>query len=320
LNELANEFRGQDVVFLAVTDDDEERLKSFLPKHPIDAIIGIDTEDTSFKAFGLNFFGVTVLIGKDGSIIGTTLTENLTADMLKDALAGKNPALPQMQTTQSDPDWDKNSIDWQDGIVPLMYAIIKPIKPNGGRESAGSDRITADGVGLMELVELAYQADPLHVDWQMPTDNQAYRAAFRVPEDRKEYLLPYMQKTLADFFGIKARWEDRERDAYVLRHIHGFPVLPESRSEKEQVLAWHGKITLRRQPVSVLCKILANIVLQAIVVDEVGMTGNYDFDLSYQHGNPQLTIQGLRDVGFEVVKERRNVPILVVTPEGAAKP
>jgi uncharacterized protein (TIGR03435 family) len=319
LNQLANEFRGQDVVFLAVTDDDEERLKAFLPKHPIDAIIGIDTEDRSFKAFALNYFGTTVLVGKDGNIIGTTDTENLTADVLKDALAGKSPALPQTQSNQSDVDWDKNSIEWQDGIVPLMYAIIKPIKPNGGAERAGSDRITADGVGLLELVELAYKTDPFHVDWQMPRDNQAYRAAFRVPEGRKEYLLPYMQQTLADFFGIEARWEDRERDVYILRHMQRYPVLPESRSEKEQVLAWHGKITLRRQPVSALCKILANIVLDAIVVDEVGMTGNYDFDLSYQHGNPELTTQGLRELGFEVVKERRNVPILVVTPERAPK-
>jgi uncharacterized protein (TIGR03435 family) len=320
LNELANEFRGQDVVFLAVTDDDEERLKSFLPKHPIDAMVGIDTEDTSFRAFGLNSIPATVLVGKDGHIIGASLAENITADVLKDALAGKSPALPQMQSMQSDVHWDKNSIDWQDGIVPLMYAIIKPIKPNGGAEWAGSDRITADGVGLLELVELAYQTDPLHVDWQMPRDNQAYRAAFRVPEDRKEYLLPYMRQTLVDFFGIKARWEDRERDVYVLRHMQGYRVLPESRSEKEQVLAWHGKITLRHQPVSALCKILANIVFHAIVVDEAGMTGNYDFDLSYQHGNPELTTQGLRESGFEVVKERRNVPILVVTPEGAAKP
>jgi len=149
----------------------------------------------------------------------------------------------------------------------------------------------------------------------MPRDNQAYRAAFRVPEDRKEFLLPYMQQTLADFFGIEARWEDRERDVYVLRQIQGRPVLPESQSEKEQVLALHGKITLRRQPVSALCKILANILFHAIVVDEVGMTGKYDFDLSYQHENPELMTQGLRELGFEVVKERRNVPILVVTPE-----
>jgi uncharacterized protein (TIGR03435 family) len=77
----------------------------------------------------------------------------------------------------------------------------------------------------------------------------------------------------------------------------------------------HGKITLRRQPVSALCKILANILFHAIVVDEVGMTGKYDFDLSYQHENPELMTQGLRELGFEVVKERRNVPILVVTPE-----
>jgi thiol-disulfide isomerase/thioredoxin len=147
LNELANEFRGQDVVFLAVTDDDEERLQSFLPKHPIDAMVGIDTEDASIKAFGLNFFGATVLVGKDGHIIGTTLTVNLTAEMLKDALAGKSPTLPQMLSMQSDPDWDKNSIEWQDGIVPLMYAIIKPIEPNGGTERAESNHITAVVLG-----------------------------------------------------------------------------------------------------------------------------------------------------------------------------
>jgi len=37
LNQLANEFRDQGVLFLAVTDDDVDRLKPFLAKQPMNA-------------------------------------------------------------------------------------------------------------------------------------------------------------------------------------------------------------------------------------------------------------------------------------------
>jgi uncharacterized protein (TIGR03435 family) len=317
LNELAKQFQNQGVVFLAVTDDDTDRLKPFLAKRPINAIIGIDTERKNWKAFDVPSIPHTVIIGKDGTLVGATLPENITPEVLREVLAGKRPVLPPKEGIASDLAWDDNSIEWQDGVVPAMYAIIKPITTTTSGGWPRPDHITADGVPLEVLVQMAYQTDHYHVDWRMPKDDQTYRAAFKVPEERKERLLPYMRDTIADLFGIQAHWEEQERDVYVVRRTEGHAPLLESSTPKQLVQMMRGQITLRRQPVTKLCDFLTNS-LRAVVLDETGMAGQYDFDLPYQPGQPAVTIQALKDIGLETIKARRAIRVLVVAPVGTA--
>jgi thiol-disulfide isomerase/thioredoxin len=94
LNKLAEEFRGQDVVFLAVTDDSEDRVKAFLDAQPTEAVIGIDAGRKTGKAFGAATIPHTVIVGKDGRVIGVTYPEHVTADVIREALAGKSPVFP----------------------------------------------------------------------------------------------------------------------------------------------------------------------------------------------------------------------------------
>ena len=77
-----------------------------------------------------------------------------------------------------------------------------------------------------------------------------------------------------------------------------------------------GKITLRRQPVSKLCQLLTNS-FGAVVLDETGMGGLHDFDVPYQPGQLDVVSKGLHEMGIDAVKARRNLQILLVTPDGA---
>jgi uncharacterized protein (TIGR03435 family) len=311
LNQLADEFRDKGVAFLAVTDDDEDRLKPFLAKQPINAIIGVDTERKNWNTFSVPSIPDTLLIGKDGHIIGATIPENLTAEVLRDALAEKSVTLPAKQSIPSDLEWDDH-IPWEDGVRPTAYAIIKPIKTATGAAWPRPGHFTADGVTLEVRVQNAYQTDFFHIDWQAPKDEHTYRAAFRVPEGRDEQLFPYVRETLAQMFGVRAHWSEQERDVYVLQRIEGEAGLPEARTEKELAQMLRGRITLKHQPIAKLCDLLANS-FSAIVVDETGLNGHYDFEIPYQPGQPEVTTNALKKVGLEAVKARRKVKVLVVT-------
>lgn len=314
LNHLASEFRDKGVVFLAMTDDDPERLTSFLAKHPLNAFIGIDKDRKNWQSFGVLSIPHTVLIGKDGQTIGVTTPENITAAVLREALEGVKPVLPLKQGIDSDLSWDERSISWQDGVVPAIYAIIKPIKTATSGIWPRPAHFTADGVPLQALVQAAYETDSLHVDWRSRQDGQTYRVAFRVPDDRKERLLPYMRQTLANLFGIQARWENRESEVYVVRRLGRRAGPSVSQSDKELVQMMRGKLTLRRQSTGKLSQLLSN-VLGRVVVDETGLSGSYDFDIPYQHGDVSLTTTALREIGIEAVSAMRTIPILVVVSE-----
>jgi uncharacterized protein (TIGR03435 family) len=311
LNQLADEFQHNDVIFLALTDDNADRLTPFLAKHPINAIIGVDTERKSWKSFDVPSIPHTVLIGRDGRIIGATLPENITSETLRQALAGNNPALPTKEGIPSDLAWDDH-LQWPDGVRPTMYAIIKPIKTltSGAKPQPG--HLTVDGAPLEALVWLAYQTNSFHIDWRMPNDKQTYRAAFRVPEGREDHLFPYMRETLAEMFDIDARWTEQAREVYVLRRIKGRAPLPASSADKEIAQMLRGTMTLRDEPISKLCEMLASS-FNAIVLDETGIDGRYDFELPYQPGQPEMTSEALNKLGFETTKARRDIPVLVVS-------
>ena len=312
LNQLANEFRDQGVVFVAVTDDDADRLKPFLAAQPMNAIIGIDTERKNWKAFSVPSIPHTVLIGKDGSILGATYPEKITAAVLRDALAGKKPALAPKEGVESDLEWDDHAIEWRDGVAPAMYAIVKPIQTTTSGTWPRPGHITADGVPLEVLVQVAYQTDSYHVDWRMPKGDKVFRAAFRVPEDRQERLLPYMRETLAMLFGFQAHWESQERTVYVLRRVEGHAAPGEATAGKEIAQMLRGKITLRRQPAGKLCEMLSN-ALHSAVADETALDGRYDFDLAYQPGQPDVMAGALKDAGLEVVQAQRHIQVLTVS-------
>jgi hypothetical protein len=52
-----------------------------------------------------------------------------------------------------------------------------------------------------------------------------------------------------------------------------------------------------------------------IVIDETKLSGEYNWNLPYQHGKPEATLAQLKDLGFEVIKAKRPVNMLVVEPE-----
>lgn len=308
LNQVANEFRNESVVFLAITDDGVDGLRPFLAKQPVDAIIGIDTEHKNWKPFGVSSLPHTVLIGKDGHILGITVPEAITAEVLRTALADKNPTLPK-KGLAPDVAWDESL--QSDGIPPMMYAVIKPVVTDGNVAKTLPDHFVGDGVSLKFLVSYAYQADRLHLDWQMPEDGLRYRVAFRVPQGRDEQLLPYMRETLPSFFGLQVRWEERSQEVYVLRRIPGLSRLSESHAGKAMVQMTHEKVIMRRQSIDTLCGALMD-AFDAVVLDETGLDGLYDFEIP-RHS--EAMNETLKNIGLEAVKQHRNVRVLVVTPE-----
>jgi uncharacterized protein (TIGR03435 family) len=320
LNKLATEFSGQPVVFIAITDDSEERLKSFLKTTPIKTWIGIDSERTSWSVFGIHGIPADVIVGTDGRFVGATAPDNLTTQILRDVIDGKTVNLSPLETRQANPEWDQDEIEWKDGVSPISEVIIKPISTTtsfGSLRPEGNS-LTVDGFPVNGLVMFAYQIDPFRLDWRIPwteTPSGLYRVAARVPKGREQQLLPLFQNALAATFALKVHWEQEERDVYVLRvPANSKPGLTAATpGEKPLFEAGHGKGTAKRQPVAKLSSFLGNFVVHAPVVDETGLAGEYDWDLPYQPGQPNVALQALKDMlGLELVKTRRPVKMLVV--------
>lgn len=324
LNQLAKDLADQPVVFISVTDDAVDRAQAFLKTTPMKSWIGIDTNRQNWARFSVPSISHTIIIGPDSKVKAITLPENVSAQAVRDVLAGKAIALPLKEIgVELDLEWDQNQIEWKDGIKPLFQILIKPVSSelSGSMRSPTGDYLTADGVLLEVLLQIAYDTDNFHLDWRLPDSNQTYRFAARVPKGRESQMLPLLQNTLAATFNLKATWQPQEKDVYVLRVSDNELVKRAAAAPNQQSFfqSMRGTGKAQRKPLADLTGFLTN-ALQLLVVDETGLSGDYNWELPYQPGQPDVTIRAVRErLGLEPVKARRFVKMLVVEPADAGK-
>ena len=321
LNEMAKELADQPVVFISVTDDEETRLNEFLKSVPLKTWIGLDSARANWRPFDLHSIPTTVIVNPDGKLLATTRPASLTTQKVRDLLRGQIVSLPAPETRDSNLSWDQDEIEWKDGVSPVASVIIKPIKTatSGSMYQPGGNFLTADGVPPQVLMDMAYQADVYHMDWRVPraASPESYRVVARVPKGRESQLLPLFQSALAATFGFKARWQTQEKDVYVLRVIEGqtAKLTVAGKDEEKDFRFLRGRGSSKGHPIDKLSEFLSHAVFNWIVIDETKLTGEYNWDLPYQHGKPEFTLPQLKELGLEVIKARRPVNILVVEPE-----
>lgn len=315
LNEVEKELAGEAVVFISVTDEEESRLRTFQESNPIDSWVAFDFDRSSFKAFGVPSIPHTVILDRQGSIVAETTPSEVTADRLRRLLRGEVAHFAPKETRPSNLTWDRQEIDWKDGLEPLAQFIIKPIATatGGSFHRPGSSRYSADGASLRALIQDAFRTDHRHVQYQLPESDQQYRISVAVPEageDAEGRLFEYFQASLMSLFHFEAEWQPQERDVLVLQRGSTAP-LPDSSATPEFSFG-RGSIRGRAQPMERLTFVLTNF-LGKIVVDETGLSSNYDWDLTYMEGKPEILKEGLREgLGLELKPARREVSILVV--------
>jgi len=87
LNDLADKFANDDVVFAAVSNERATTVTEFLKKHTMKYSVFVDTEKSAtYNAFGVRVIPRSFVIDPDRVILWTGHPEKLTADLLTSLL------------------------------------------------------------------------------------------------------------------------------------------------------------------------------------------------------------------------------------------
>jgi len=316
-NNLVDSLAGNDhVVFVSIAIDDADRLVEFLRDHPVKGSVGADPERRTHESYGIPGVGYWVVVGKDGKVLAVTEPAHVTADVLTEAAAGGKIDVPGVVTEAGNLTWDRELIDWKDGIAPLTQVIIKPVttRTAGQWYRPGGNRFSADGAGLQPLLVFAYDVEFEQLDIRLkPT--QTYRVSAVVPPGHEALLRPLLREALKATLGFQVREEERETDVYVLRRADGVDPKWNSAESDEPTRAASGRRMLgTRQPASVLREQLT-MVLRRLVIDESRLTGLGSWDVEVPKDKPEIIIEQVwRQLGLRVESARRSVKVLVVEP------
>jgi uncharacterized protein (TIGR03435 family) len=306
LNELAEEFKGKPVQFIAITAEDKETVTKFLAKRSIKTWIALDTDQAMNRAYAVEAIPHTVVLDKDGRIAAITYPTMLTAKVIEDLLAGKQIYLPE-PTSEKAPENENQA-------RPLFQTLIRPSSyTNTVGFHYGKGNMEADGFTLQGALPLIFNISSDRIVAHAPLPKGLYDFVVTQPWPPKadEGANTLLQEAVKSAFGLMVDKQTNQMDAFILRVKESNPPDLTASATKGMHLSTSlasGVASVKGVGVSITA--MASFLedrLETPVVDETGLTNHYDISLEWKQeswGKPNIAglKQAVRDqLGLERV-------------------
>ena len=317
LNELADKFKDQPVQFIAITDQEEKEVVPFLRKKPIHAWIGLDTDKSMFKAYGITSIPHTVVVDQKGRIAAITNPTSLTEEHLTDVLAGKTIAFAQGRSKKPSTRGQAPAASRTEREA-LFQVIIRPSE--GGITTSTRDRgnLALLGATVLDVLSSSFSINPTRIVNSSALPEGRFDFIVKTPDTENENVKTWLQQAVEATFGVVARPETREMDAFVLKAGQLTERLaPAAFSQGSSISTGGGSLNCANQTLSSLARCLEDI-LGKPVINETGSTNCYDFQLLWDEKSPgevdpvDLTRALHEQLGLELAPAKRAVEVLVL--------
>lgn len=331
INELAEAF-DDSVQFISITDETEPVVRQFLRHRAIKGWVGLDTDRSAFKVYGVQSIPTTIIVRRDGRVALRTTPERVDAALLRRALEGKalppshdeiDPRLAEAlarveQMRSGAPDHAES-----DAEPPLASALIRLAREPVSSATTRPTSFELHNESLRRILAYAYGKDALNIVGIRPAMEdrvegpeaalrERYDVMVSVPPAHAGQQVILMRALLEASFEIEKQL--RPTDVYVLRVPQGHdPKLEKALTQghASRVLE-PGRLLMIGFGTNRLCADLGDI-LGKPVIDETGIAGSYVWDLKYEAANPQSIVAAIRkQTGLELVMEERPIQIIIL--------
>ncbi len=169
-------------------------------------------------------------------------------------------------------------------------------------------------VALKTIVQIIWDFKPTRIEGDAFDDHNTYDLFLSNPNATRETLAPWEQSVIESAFRIKVTRVTREVDAWVLTKLETKPEMlkPPGTIKDFSNNGKRGHIVVPNAPVSFIAQVLEGPA-ERPVVDETGITGQYDFELAWTGADEIRSIEAMRKAGFKIERARRPIEYLIVT-------
>jgi uncharacterized protein (TIGR03435 family) len=317
LNELADKFKDQPVQFIAITDQEEKVVVPFLRKKPIHAWIGLDTDKSMFKAYGITGIPHTVVVDQKGRIAAITNPTSLTEKHLTDLLAGKTIAFAQRRSERPSTPGQAPAASRTERDA-LFQVIIRPSEGGITTLTRGRGNLALLSTTVLDVLSSSFSINPTRIVNSSALPGGRFDFIVKTLDTENENVKTWLQQAVEATFGVVARPETREMDAFVLKAGQLTEHLaPAASSQGSSISTGGGSLNCANQTLSSLARCLEDI-LGKPVINETGSTNCYDFQLlwdekSLGQADPMDLTKALHEqLGLELAPAKRAVEILVL--------
>ncbi len=350
MNKLEKDFEHKDVVFIAVTDENEKTIRRFLKKRPMEGWIGLDTDKSMSEAYGIRSLPKIALIDRKGVLVGwsgpTTLVKH--PGILDSILAGKKPEFigktPYTPTPDILADVRKELSDatGSNRKQPLCMILIRPATDHPPEYKTDLNYSTArtiryDGLTKLTAISTFYNMSDAYILADPPlSEDEKYDIMFEWPKGDIKVGRRLLKQAMADTFGLSIHTEKRMTDVYVLTFVEGDRPVLEPQMGNAAYDKETGKVAPTRElldriiageeffmavgDTEALAQNLSSALGKPVIAEAELDDGFYHFDFPFHYQRPP------RDDAFDVVRSamkekygmlltpaRREVEMLIVS-------
>jgi uncharacterized protein (TIGR03435 family) len=252
--------------------------------------------------YGVDAIPATFLIDPRGRIAAITDPAMLSSSMLEDLQFGRPLGL-ELTIQRHRDDWSMPSSEGINFTSNVRFSLRALVALFWGLAPSRVIGDPLDGAGIFDLVLSTPAANP---------------ATFRIRA----------REIIAGAFGVHVRIETRDAQVWVLAKtdakpaalkpigtisdLTGMGTAPPYVLTKPTIARVPGRIKNVNTSMSDIAKLL-EAACQRPVVDETGIEGRYDFQMTWEESGPEGVIDAFRALGFKIEPERRPIDFLVVT-------
>ncbi|MBO9203994.1 MULTISPECIES: redoxin family protein [Niastella] len=315
---------GDKVQIIGVSNDNEQKLKTFLQKRPSKIWFASDPSNNLWNIFDLQTAGHAVLIDKNNYVVSITEMVKIDSAVINNLIIANQLNLSENRGTKLLSE-DQNPVNLDSttiysfvlqpalkGITPMMK------KPRIG--TFGNRRITIINLVPAIILKDAYEISttrkiiyPTKED-SLESNQNSYCIDFIVAENDKANLKALFQKELNDHLPVKGEVQKRTIPCYVLKLIEGKQIsIKESTKSYNRFSSSGLEFSGEGIPIKTFISYIEN-ELRYPIYDATGLTKYYDIEFFKNNVDRlQSTKDSLAKLGLELVKDQKEIDVLVIT-------
>jgi peroxiredoxin len=321
LEKLQRKFRDK-VQIIGVSDDNVQKLRTFLQKLPVKIWLASDPSNNLWNIFDFETARHIVLIDKINSVAAIAEMGIIDSRVINNLIASN-------QLNPSDDRGTKRLAENQDPVKldsTTLYSFVlqpelKGITPMMKQPSIGTfgkRRITiislvpevilreAYGISLSQKIIYPTKEDSIK------SNQSSYGVDFIVSESDKAGLKTLFQNELNKHLPVKAEIQKKNISCYVLRPLEGKQIIIKQSTKSGNELSFDGLgFECKGVPMKSFVSYLDN-ELNYPIYDATGLAKYYDIDFTRNNIEPlKSTKESLEKMGHELVKDHKEMDGLV---------
>jgi len=312
LNDLQEAFEGEDVVFIAITDESRFIVAPQLWRRPISGWIGLDTDRSVFEGYDVEIYPRTVVVDGQGRIAALTWPTLIEAEHLRRILDGEAPELPDSgRLTVAKGGYDIGSDAPVAGVLLRKAAYPDTTTSIGGGGQRSMFNTTAEA-----MASWAYGMPRTRIESPADVPGESYDLIVSFPRD-EERARYETRRMLEEELGITADRHYKRRDVlYLRRGEAGASMLtPGVPRQGGTSSCGNQELSMVNRPVESFAECLESLV-ELPVIDKTGIDGVFDIEMTYESLTADNAAELVEDAtGLELRRKRWWIEVLVLEVE-----